>query len=101
MKKDDKNIISSYLEYLDTNNLYRWGMCQKLPPNSFQQVKKLSKCDERSMKDYDENSNKGSILEVDIVYVKNLFNLHKDLPFLPERNKIKKFNKLVCNIHDK
>ena len=53
------------------------------------------------MKDYDENSNKGSILEVDIVYVKNLFNLHKDLPFLPERNKIKKFNKLVCNIHDK
>ena len=28
-------------------------------------------------------------------------NLHSDLPFLPERNKIKKCNKLVCNIHDK
>ena len=28
-------------------------------------------------------------------------NLHSDLPFLPERNKIKKCNKLVCNIQDK
>ena len=28
-------------------------------------------------------------------------NLHSDLPFLPERNKIKKCNKLVCKIHDK
>ena len=30
-----------------------------------------------------------------------MFNLHKDLPFLPERKKIEKCNKLVCNIHDK
>ena len=29
------------------------------------------------------------------------FNLHSDLPFLPERNKIKKCNKLACNIHGK
>ena len=28
-------------------------------------------------------------------------NLHRDLPFLPGRNKIKKCNKLVCNIYDK
>ena len=28
-------------------------------------------------------------------------NLHSDLPFLPKRNKIKKCNKLVCNIYDK
>ena len=37
---------------------------------------------------------------------KNLFNgvalnLHSDLPVLPERNKILKCNKLVCNIQDK
>ena len=30
-----------------------------------------------------------------------MFNLHSDLPFLPERNKVKKCNKLVCNFHDK
>ena len=27
--------------------------------------------------------------------------LHSDLPFLPERNKVVKCNKLVCNVHDK
>ena len=53
------------------------------------------------MKDYDENSNNGYFLEVDVEYPKILFNLHIDLPFLAERNKIKKFNKLVCNIYDK
>ena len=31
----------------------------------------------------------------------NLLNLNRDLPFLPERNKIKKCDKLVCSKHDK
>ena len=30
-----------------------------------------------------------------------MFNLHRDLPFLPKRNKIKKCNKFVSNIHEK
>ena len=65
-------------------------MSQKLPVNDFKWVKKLSKFDERFIKDYDENSNKGYFLEADFKCPKNLFNLHSDLPFLPERNKIKK-----------
>ena len=40
---------------------------------------------------------KGYILEVDVEYPKGLFN-HS---FLPERKKIEKFDKIVCNIHDK
>ena len=32
---------------------------------------------------------------------KNLHKLHSDLPFLPERLKIKKVKKLVCTIEDK
>ena len=41
------------------------------------------------------------ILEIDIEYPKDLHNLHSVLPFVSERMKIKKYNKLVCNIHDK
>ena len=38
----------------------------------------------------------GYFLEVDLDYPKNL---HKDLPFLPEKNK--KVGKLICSIEDK
>ena len=101
MKNYNKNIMSSYLEFLDANNLYGWGMFQKLPVNNFKWVKKLAKFNECFIKDYDENSNKGYFLEVDVEYPKNSLNLHMDLPFLPEKNKIKKCDKLVCNIYDK
>ena len=76
-------------------------MSQKLPINSFKWVKKLFRFDEEFIKNYDENNNKGYILEVDVEYPKNLFNLHKDLPFLAERKKTEKYKKLACNIHDK
>ena len=35
MKNYDKNIESSYLAFLDPNNLYGWAMSEKLPVNSF------------------------------------------------------------------
>ena len=35
-------------------------------------------------------------------YAKELFNLHKDLAFLPERKKVEKVKKkLICGIEDK
>ena len=52
-------------------------------------------------KNYDENSDKGYILEVDVEYPKNLHDLHSDLPFLRERMKVNKCNKLVYNLYDK
>ena len=48
------------------------------------------------IKNYDENSNKGYILDVDVEYPKNLFNLHSDLPFLSERKKIDKDKDKDC-----
>ena len=45
--------------------------------------------------------NKGYILEVDVKYPKRLHKLHSDLPFLSERMKIDKCNKLVCNLSNK
>ena len=38
---------------------------------------------------------------MDIEYPKQLFGFHKELPFLPERKKIEKVEKLVCSIEDK
>ena len=101
MKNYDKNNESSYIEYLDANNLYGWAMSQKLPINGFKWVKNLSKFNEDYIKKYDENSNTGYFLEVDIEYLKTLFNNHKDLPFLPERKKVEKVEKLICSIEDK
>ena len=39
MKNDDKNKESSYVQYLDANNLYGWAMSQKLSINGFKWVK--------------------------------------------------------------
>ena len=53
------------------------------------------------MKKYDEDSNTGYFLEIDVEYPKTLFNKHKDLPFLSERKKVEKVGKLICSIEDK
>ena len=67
---------------------FSWAMIQPLPVEGFKFVKNVSKIDK-------------DILEVDVVYPKHLHDLHSDLPFLPERMKIDKCNKLVCNLYDK
>ena len=69
--------------------------------NDFGWVKKLSKFDERFIKDCDENDNKRHFFEVDVEYPKNLFRLHSELLFFPERNNSQKFNKLACNVYDR
>ena len=61
----------------------------------------MSKFTEEFIKNYDEDSDKGHIFKVDVKYLKNLHSLHEDLPFLPERMKIDKCKKLVCNLYDK
>ena len=101
MKNYDKNIESSYIEYLDANNLYGRAMSQKLPINGFKWVEDLSEFNESFIKNYYENSDIGYFLEVDIDYLKSLFNIHKVLPFLPERKKVEKVEKLICSIEDR
>ena len=101
MKNYDKKKESSFLENLDANNLYGWAMEQNLPLGGFKWVKSLFRIDEDFIKNCDENSNIGYFLKVDIENPKELHDLHSDLPFLPERMKINKCSKLVCNLYDK
>ena len=55
----------------------------------------LSRFNERFIKNYNENSDIGCFLEVDVEYPKKLFSSHKDSLFLPERKKLEKVEKLV------
>ena len=100
MKDYDKNKESSYLQYWDVNNLYGWAMSQKLPVNNFEWIKDTSQFNEDFIKNYNEESDEGYFLEVDVQYLEKLHELHNDLPFLPERMKIEKVEKLVANLHD-
>ena len=71
---------------------------------------KMSKFTKEFIKNYDEDSDKGYILEEDVKYgkaeskeryPKKLHDLHSDLPFSPERKKIDNCKKLLCNLYDK
>ena len=88
---------SSYLQYLDANNLYGWAMSQPLPTGGFKWVdvnpNELSELATRSDKSY--------LLEVNVSYPKELHNPHNDLPFMCERMEIKGVEKLVPNLRDK
>ena len=73
----------------------------KLPVNSFKSVEKTSQFNEDSIKRKNEESDEEYFLEVDIQCPKELHDLHRDLPFLLERIRIRKVEKLVANLHDK
>uniref|UniRef100_A0A8D8SD21 DNA-directed DNA polymerase n=1 Tax=Cacopsylla melanoneura TaxID=428564 RepID=A0A8D8SD21_9HEMI len=80
------DLPSTYLTYLDANNLYGYSMVKKHPLKDFkwmtkQEIKQFKKC----LFDLTENDDEGFFLEVDIVYPDYLHNSHNDLPFLPEK----------------
>ena len=59
--------------------------------------KNLSEFNEDLIKKYDEDSNTGYFLEVDVGYPKDLSNFHKDLPFLPKSRKTcLRYKRKIC-----
>ena len=74
-------------------------MSQRLPVNGFRWIKTLSRFNADNIKN--QNSDKGYTLEDGVDYFEHLHNLHDDLPFVPDRMKINKCQKLVCNICNK
>ena len=97
---NNNNEESSYIQYLDANNLYGWEMSKKFLVNGFKWTD-TDEINEEFIKNYNEIDNKGYILEVDVRCLKRLHELHSDLQFLSERMKIDKCNKLVCNLFNK
>ena len=100
MKNYDELKESSYLRYWHVSNLYGWAMSQKLPVNNFEWIEDTSQFNNDFIKSYNEESDEGYFLEVDVQYPENLHNLHNDLKFLLQKMKIEKVEKLVASLHD-
>ena len=95
-------IVKIYLiVYVDANNFYGWAMSKQLPVDGFKYENDLSIFTMDFVKNYNEESDIGYLFYVDIEYPKNLRESHSDLPFLPDRMKVNKVNKLTCNQYDK
>ena len=101
MKNYDKNKESSFLIYVDVNNMYGWTMTKKLQVDSSKWVDDVSMFTEGFIKSYDEEGDVDYLLVVDVEYPIKVRMLHSDLSFLPEKMKINKSTKLVCNLNDK
>ena len=94
MKDYDRNKELSYMQYWDVNDLYGWVLSQNLAVNNFEWMKDTSKFNEDFLKNYNEESEEGYFLEVDVHYLETLHELHNNLPFLPQRIKIQKVESL-------
>ena len=93
--KFNPNKDTTYLQYLDTNNLYGWA--QPLPTGGFKWVD----VNPNEISEFATRTDKGYLLEVDVSYPKELQNPHNDLPFMCERMEINGVEKLVPNLRDK
>ena len=95
--KFNPNEDTTYLQYLDANNLYGWAMSQPLPTGGF----KWTDVNPSKISELATRTDKGYILEVDVSYPKDLHNSHNDLPFMCERMEINGVEQLVPNLRDR
>src|SRR6218665_3723012 len=96
----DSSKPSSFITYLDANNLYGWAMCKPLPAHGFKWIKE----DElNNWKSIMERDGVGCILEVDLEFPKEQHDLHNDYPLALESLKLEGSDvpKLIPNLNDK
>ena len=80
--------------YWNVNNLFAWPMSEKLLVNNSQSIKDPSQFIEDFIKKYNEMSDEGYFVEVNVQYFEKLHESDNDLPFLPERMEIEKVKNL-------
>ena len=76
---------STFISYLDMNNLYVWAMSEYLPYGRSKWFKNIEKFDIMSVR---EKSPIGYFLEVDLEYPEELHELHNDFPLAPKKNTV-------------
>ena len=93
---------STFIQYLDANNLYGWAMSQQLPTHGFKWIKDitLEKVDEILEKANHSMSNLGRtgyIFEVDLEYPPHLWETHNGYPLAPEKMIVNGVEKLISH----
>jgi len=90
----DRKKPSSFITYLDANNLYGWAMSKPLPAHGFEWM---------TEEELDNWRSTPCILEVDLEYPEELHDLHNDYPLAPESVKLEgsTVHKLIPNLNDK
>ena len=85
MENYDPEQPTSFLQYLDANNLYGWAMSQPMPTGGFQWIDYTDQILETPA-----DADHGFILEVDLDYPTSLHQKHNDYPLAPEKLTITK-----------
>ena len=85
MNDYDPKRQSTFITYLDMNNLYGWAMIEYLPYGGFKWLKNVDEFDVRSIS---EKRSIGYFLEVDLEYTDKLHELHNDYPLAPEKRTV-------------
>ena len=102
MKDYNPDKETTFIQYLDANNLYGWAMSQQLPTHGFKWMKDISeeKVDEILEKANHSMSNlgrKGYIFEVDLEYPPHLWETHNGYPLAPEKMIVNGVEKLISH----
>ena len=102
MKDYNPDKETTFIQYLDANNLYGWAMSQNLPTHGFKWIKNITKEKvldilEKANDSMSNHGKKGYIFEVDLVYPLDLWDKHNDYPLAPEKIKVNGVEKLISH----
>ena len=73
---------STFIPYLDVNNLYSWATSEYIPYKEFNWLKNI---DEFNVMSISKKRLIGYLLEIDLKYSDTLHELHNDYPLAPEK----------------